>query len=71
MNFRQHLSLLAVANVIPFILPKQLFFAFFSRKKQVFELKLFTERKIKYEFTFLLKRATKVIDLFQLCKHKI
>jgi hypothetical protein len=33
MNLRQPLSLLAVANVIPFIFPKQLFLAFFLKKK--------------------------------------
>jgi len=53
MNLNQYLSLLAVANVIPFIFPKQLFLAFFLRKKQVFEIKPFTLRKIKYKFTFL------------------
>ena len=45
MNLIQYLSLLAVANVIPFIFLKQLFYAFFLRKKQVIEIKLFTSQK--------------------------
>ena len=45
MNLTQYIPLLAVANVIPFIFPKQLFLAFFWRKKQVPEFKPFTERK--------------------------
>jgi hypothetical protein len=45
MILNQYLSLLAVANVIPFYLPKQIFISFFLKKKQVIEIKLFTELK--------------------------